>query len=349
MKPTNNDSVLTKNIINDVIKVSMLGTMVVWTFLLIKPFVIPVIWGVILAVAVAPFIAWFSGKIGGRRTLATLLFVLVIIAALVFPTLSLVASSVDTVQVISEQISAGTLKIPLPPEKIADWPVIGEKVFETWNLFATNLEAALKQFAPELTMVAGTLLNSVGGGIFGLFITLLSAAIAGVFIVKAELCSAIALKIFTRFATATIRGVMQGVVGVAVIQSVLAAIGMVVVGVPAAGLWAVLILVVAVIQLPTILVMGPIAAYVFSAAETTPAVLFLIWILLVSSIESFLKPVLMARGVDTPMLVLLLGALGGMMLFGIIGLFVGAVMLAIMFNLFMTWINENEENDVVKQ
>jgi predicted PurR-regulated permease PerM len=360
MMPTGSDNVFTKDIIDAVIKVSVLGTMAVWTFLLIKPFVIPVIWGIILAVAVEPLIAWFSGKIGGRRSLAAGLLVIVIIAALVIPTLSLVSSSVDTVQVVSEEISAGTFKIPPPPKEIADWPVIGAKVFQTWNLFATNLEAALKQFAPELTMAAGTLLDSVGGGIFGLFITLISTAIAGVFIARAELCSAIALKIFTRFAgetgeaiislaTATIRGVMQGVVGVAVIQSVLAAIGMVVVGVPAAGLWAVLILVVAVIQLPTILVMGPIAAYVFSAAETTPAVLFLIWIFLVSSIESVLKPILMARGVDIPMLVILLGALGGMMLFGIIGLFVGAVMLAIMFTLFMAWINEKEENDAVEQ
>ncbi len=134
---------------------------------------------------------------------------------------------------------------------------------------------------------------------------------------------------------------MQGVVGVAVIQSVLAAIGMVLVGVPAAGLWTVLTLVCAVSQLPPILVLGPVAVYVFSITSTTTAVIFLVWVLLVTASDGFLKPMLMGRGVDIPMLVILLGVLGGMMLSGIMGLFTGAVVLAIMYTLFMAWIAES--------
>lgn len=354
MESSNNNKVFTKNVIETAIKLSILGTMVLWTFLLIKPFMIPVIWGIILAVATEPFIRKFAAMIGGRRSLAAVLFVLTIIAALVIPSVLLVMESIDTVQVISERMQDKTLVIPPPPAKVADWPFIGNSVHQAWQLFSTNLEAALKQFAPQLKAFAATLLGSVGGGVSGLFMVIISTCIAGVFLAKAEGSAAVAEKIITRFAgekgseittlaTATIRGVMQGVVGVAVIQAVLSAIGMVFVGVPAAGLWSVLVLVCAVSQLPPIIILGPVAAYVFSAADTTPAVIFLVWAILVSASDGFLKPLLMGRGVDIPMLVILIGALGGMVVFGIIGLFVGAVVLAIMYTLFMAWVNEIEQ------
>ncbi len=357
MEIIDSNKIFTRNVIEAAIKIAILGIMVIWTFLLIKPFLIPVIWGIILAVAMEPFIARLAKMLGGRKSLAAVLFVLVIIAALVIPTVFLVIESVDTVQSISEQMQDKTFVIPPPPAKVADWPLIGNTVHQAWQLSSTNLEAALKQFAPQLKAAAGTLLGSVGGGVFGLFMVIISTCIAGVFLAKAEKSSAVAEKIIIRFAgdkgeeitslaTATIRGVMQGVVGVAVIQAILAAIGMVMIGVPAAGLWSVLVLVCAVSQLPPILVLGPVAAYVFSVADTTPAVIFLVWALFVSASDGFLKPLLMGRGVDIPMLVILLGALGGMMLFGIIGLFVGAVVLAIMYTLFMAWVDEDKEKNV---
>lgn len=148
--------------------------------------------------------------------------------------------------------------------------------------------------------------------------------------------------------TATIRGVMNGVVGVALIQAVLGTLGtlgMLVLGVPAAALWGLLILIFAIAQLPPIIILGPVAIYAFSADETTPAVLFLIWAILVSGCDGVIKPILMARGLDTPMLVILLGAIGGMMLSGIIGLFVGAVVLSITYTLFMAWVDEKTDAD----
>ena len=346
------NGILTKQIIEVVIKIAILGMLVVWTFQLIKPFLIPVIWGLILAVTVEPFIAKLAKILGGRKSLASGLFVLVIFAALIIPSAMLAVSSVETIQELTGDMESRSLVIPPPPETVADWPIIGETVHKTWELASTNLEGALKQFAPQIKSVAGTLLGSVGGGLVGIFMIIISTIIAGVFLAKAEKSSAIVERIITRVAgkkgmelksliTATIRGVMQGVVGVAVIQSVLAAIGMVLVGVPAAGLWAVLILVLAVSQLPPILVLGPVAAYVFSITGTTTAVIFLLWALFVTASDSFLKPMLMGRGVDIPMLVILLGALGGMMFSGIIGLFTGAVVLALMYTLFMAWIAED--------
>lgn len=352
----NNNQLLTKNIIEVAIKIVILGAMIILSFQLIRPFLIPVLWGMILAVAVEPYFAKFAKLLGNRRTLAAIFFVLGVLAILVIPTAQLAISSVGAVQKISAQLQSKHLDIPSPPQNVAEWPLVGESIYQTWSLFATNLEEALRQFAPQIKTVVGTMLGSVGGGLFSLFIVVISTFIAGVFLAKADQSAAVAKKVIVRIAggngaaladlaTATIRGVMLGVVGVAVIQSILSAIGMVVVGVPTSGLWAALVLIVAVCQLPTILILGPIAAYVFTIADTTPAVIFLIWALLVGASDNILKPLLMGHGTSIPMLVILIGALGGMMLSGIIGLFLGAVILAIMYTLFRAWLDENVDQN----
>jgi predicted PurR-regulated permease PerM len=148
---------------------------------------------------------------------------------------------------------------------------------------------------------------------------------------------------YTDLTKATIRSVAQGVLGVAIIQAVLAGLGMFIMDVPGWGLWTMLILVLAIAQLPPILVLGFVIVYVFSVADTTPAVIFLIYSLIVSASDGFLKPLFLGRGMETPMLVILLGAIGGMILSGIIGLFVGAIVLALGYELFMAWLNQGVE------
>ena len=131
---------------------------------------------------------------------------------------------------------------------------------------------------------------------------------------------------------------------VTIIQSVLAGIGLMAADVPAAGLWALIVLFLAVIQLPPLLILGPIIIYVFSTADTTPAVIFMIWSILVSMSDAFMKPLFLGRGVDVPMLVILLGAIGGMLLSGLIGLFVGSVVLSLGYKVLQAWlINDGPE------
>ena len=341
----------TKSAIETAIKIALIGVMAVVTFRIIQPFIIPIAWGVIIAVAVNPFINIVTKKLGNRRKLAAILFALVVIAALVVPSVFLVSASIDTVQEISTQLENKTLEVPPPPAKVQEWPIIGESLYKTWSLASSNLDAVLKKFGPQLKDFALLMLGKAGGGLKDVVMFIISVAISAALLATTETCSAATTKVISRFAgqkgpelqklgVATIRGVMLGVIGVAVIQSVLSAVGMLLIGVPAAGLWAALVLILAVIQLPPILILAPIAAWVFSFASTGPAVLFLIWALVVSGCDGFLKPVLMGRGVDAPMLVILIGALGGMMLSGIIGLFVGAVVVAISYTLFMAWIED---------
>jgi predicted PurR-regulated permease PerM len=114
-------------------------------------------------------------------------------------------------------------------------------------------------------------------------------------------------------------------------------------GVPAAGIWAVAVLIVAIVQLPPWLVLAPIVVWVFSVAEPVPATIFAVYMLIVSLADMVLKPMLLGRGVDTPMLVILLGAIGGAMTMGIIGLFLGAVILALSYELLVAWMSPEED------
>ncbi|MGI9321559.1 MAG: AI-2E family transporter, partial [Thiogranum sp.] len=195
------------------------------------------------------------------------------------------------------------------------------------------------------------ILAAAAAAVKSIFMFIFSIIIAGALLNYAEGCRYSLYRLFERLipdegikivnsAGATVQSVAKGVLGTAAIQTVLATLGMLVVGVPGVGLWAVLVLMVAIVQLPPILILGPVAAYVYSVEPTWIATIFLVYSLIVSSADAFLKPMLLGRGVELPMLVILLGAIGGMVLAGIIGLFVGAVFLAILYQVYMLWLGE---------
>jgi predicted PurR-regulated permease PerM len=211
--------------------------------------------------------------------------------------------------------------------------------------------AALQQLGPHMTPLAGGFLSAAAGAGLGVVQFVISIVLAGVFLASsssgANAAEAIATRIvgdrgaeFVALSGATVRGVAQGILGVALIQSILCAIGLFAAGVPHAALWATLCLVIAVVQLPPLLVLLPIIAYMFSTSGMTTSVLFAIWSVLASSTDTFLKPILLARGLDLPMVIIFMGAIGGFMSSGFIGLFVGAVVLALGYKLFMAWLDE---------
>ncbi len=143
---------------------------------------------------------------------------------------------------------------------------------------------------------------------------------------------------FVGVAEQTVRSVASGILGVALIQALLAGLGFLVAGVPAAGLLTLICLVFGVIQLGVVIVLIPVVIYLFSTADTVTAVGFLIWAALVAPVDNVLKPILLGRGVDVPMLVIFVGAIGGFLNAGIIGLFIGAVVLALGYKLFLAWL-----------
>jgi predicted PurR-regulated permease PerM len=342
---------LTRDFIEAGIKVGALLLLAVACFRIVAPFLVPVIWATIIAVAVHPAYVRLAAVLGNRAKLAAVLLVALGLTVLIVPLVATSTSMIGGMKTASEMLQHGGFELPPPPADVGDWPLIGGYVLQIWTLASDNLEALMIQLKPQLAVVGGWLAAAVGGVGADILQFIVSILIAGAFLVNAEASQraiqSIARRIagakaddFLDLAAATVRSVVHGVLGIAVIQAILAGIGMAVAGVPASGLWALLVLVAAVVQLPSFIVLGPVAIYVFATANTTAAVLFAIWAVFVGTSDTFLKPLLLGRGLEIPMLVILVGAIGGLMAFGIVGLFVGAVALGLGYEILQAWLAE---------
>jgi predicted PurR-regulated permease PerM len=336
------------------LQIGALLLLLVMCFNIVRPFISIVVWALILAVAIYPLHVSLTAKIGGREKLSATIFVLIGLAIILVPTFLLGESTFGGLKTLGQDLRAGTLNVPPPNPGVADWPVIGEKTYEIWSAAATNLQQTALQYEEQLRALGQRVFSFATGTIIGVLQFVLSTIIAGALLMQAKggykatreiMASLVGTERgskFTDTSILTIRSVVKGVLGVAVAQAILAAIGLVLIGVPAAGLWAGAVLVLAIIQLPPILVLGPIAFWVFSVAEPVPATIFLVYSLIVSVSDAFLKPMLLGRGLDTPMLVILIGAIGGAIAMGIVGLFIGAVILALGYELLVTWMAPDE-------
>jgi len=331
------------------IRLFLVGGLAIWCFLIFQPFLLPLVWAAVLAVSLGPVLDRLQALLGGRRTLAGVLFVAVGIVALALPATLLSESFVEGVQWLGEQEQKGALRIPAPPDDVAGWPVVGSDLHRIWSQAASDPASLVRGFGPQLGSLAGWLLSTLKGLGLAFLLTLAAIAVAGVMLVHAEPGGRTARRVGARLGgqegvatvdltVQTIRSVAAGVIGVAAVQSILAAVGLVAAGVPLAGLWAALILILAVAQLPPLLILGPAIVYVFATSEgTVGPVLFAVWSLVVSLSDSFLKPMFLGRGMEIPMPVILVGAIGGMLQSGVVGLFVGAVVLAIGYRMAGAW------------
>jgi predicted PurR-regulated permease PerM len=243
--------------------------------------------------------------------------------------------------------------VPPPPERVREWPLVGERLHSGWLLASQNLDAATTRFGPQLEGVRQSLVATAGGAGAAFLQMFISIIIAGVFLAAAEGSSAETEgvvnglvgkrgSLLLEMSKTTVRSVARGVLGVAIIESILAAIGLVAAGVPGAGFWTFVILVLSIAQVPPLLVLAPMIVYVLFAAEPIGAAIFIICSALAIAIDTFLKPVLLGRTADAPALVILLGAIGGMMLWGIVGLFVGAVLLVLGWEGLQFWVKEHD-------
>ena len=347
-----NDKLFLASALEATIHIGLVVLLLYWCFKIGQPFIQIIVWGIIIAVAIHPGYNRLKSALGGRGRLAATLITLFALIVLLVPAYMLSESLINTAQEYSAQLSAETLIVPPPSESVRSWPVIGEPLYKFWSVASNNLGDALSKIAPQLKKFGIPLLSAAAGAGVGILKFVVSIIIAGVLLANDAGGGQTALAIATRLtgergtmavelAVATVRSVTLGILGVALIQSLLASLGFLLVGVPGAGLWTLLVLIFAVVQLPTILVLGPIIVYVFSTSSTAIAVIFTIWSILVGLSDAFLKPLLMGRGVDVPMLVIFIGAIGGFMTSGFIGLFVGAIIFSLGYKLFLLWLNMN--------
>ncbi len=332
------------------IHLSLIALLLVSCFFILRPFIAMTAWGVTIAIAGYPAYRRLQKMLGGRGGLAAILFSVVLFLVLIVPIALLAQTLIGGIQGLTDHIQDGTLRIPPPPENVETWPLVGKKLSDLWSLASTNLTAALQPFAPQLKGAVGGLLAISASVGLGVVLVLVSIVIAGFVLANSSQCAKYSHKLAVQFldsrgpqveamVATTIRSVTMGILGVAFIQAVLAGIGFLVVGLPGAGLWALIFLVAAVLQVGAVTLI-PAVIYVFATMATGKAVAFLIWCIFVGLIDNVLKPLLLGRGASVPTLVIFLGAIGGFAAMGIFGLFVGAIVLSVGFNLFTAWLDE---------
>ena len=343
----------TSSFIEVAIRLGALALLLYWSLLLVSPFISIVIWSAVLSVALYPAFEWISLRLGGRRRLAAALVTILSLLVIVGPASWLALGLVDSVRLIAERLDLANLTIPPPSSSVKEWPLIGEPIYQFWDLASTNLSAALAQILPQLKPLGSSLLRIGADTGLGIIMFLVSIIVAG-FLFSPAPTIVEAVKKFARRlnptrgeefvdqAGATIRAVSRGVIGISVLQALLAGIGLMVAGIPQASLITFAVLVLGIIQIGPSIVIIPVIIWSWTFMDTKSALLFTAYMVPVNLLDNLLRPLVMGRGLKTPMLVILFGVIGGTLAYGITGLFLGPIILAVIWELFVSWIDDEK-------
>ena len=340
---------LARTVIEATVRVGLFLVLVAWCFWIARPFLVAVLWGLILAIAVHPGFCRLCDLMGGRRKTAAGLMTLLALLMLIGPLGLLTLALIDNIGDLAAQLTAGAVSVPPPPPRLAALPLVGEAAERLWRLASVNFLAALEEVRPQLASLGRWLLHLIAGVSLGALNFMLAVVVAGLLLAHDEqggrLAHAVAQKLagargpmLAVLAEHTVRNVARGVLGTALIQSTLAGLGLVVADVPGAAILTLVCFLLCVVQLgPAILLIGAIA-YLFATAPMTVAILFTVWSVFVALVDNFLRPLLIGRGSEVPLAVILIGVLGGLLAHGLIGLFVGPIVLALGYELFRAWL-----------
>ena len=334
------------------IRAGLLLAMAMLCYQVLSPFLTLMVWALILAVTLYPLHQALARTIGGKQGLAATLLVVVGIVLIVVPTALLLSSLGDSVQQLVHNVQTNTLQIPAPRPGVEQWPVVGKRLHAVWSQAHADLPALVQSMQPKIGELAKTALGvvaSIGGGVLQF---LAAFIIAGIVMAFGQAGSRSSQAIFERIvgpargsalaslSTATIRAVALGVIGIAFLQAIIVGVALLVAGIPWAGVLAVIVLVLGIAQVPALLVTLPAIIYIWSrgADSTAAAIVYTVVLVLAGMADNVLKPLMLGRGVEAPMPVILLGALGGMATAGILGMFVGATLLTLGYQIFMGWV-----------
>jgi len=339
-----------RNIYGITIRLAVLALIITWCLMILYPFVSILLWGLILAIAFAPLHRSLSRLMGDKPRLASLILVLLCLAIIIIPGWFFLDAIIREIKELKASFQGGSLTIPVPSEKVRSWPIIGNQLYELWNSASVNLEETIIKYKDQLADIGSKVAKGILSAAGGILQMMVALVIAGVLLTIGGAGESIR-KFFRKLAgnrgdefadltVKTVGNVVKGVLGVALIQAVLIGTGFIIAGIPYAGLWTLFVFILAVLQLPVILVVIPVAIYMFSALELLPAILWTIYLLLAGASENIFKPLLLGKGAPVPMLIIFLGVIGGFIFSGFIGLFTGAIILSLGYKLFVTWLNE---------
>jgi len=353
MPASMSEKTLSHGLIDALIRTGLIAALVIFCFRIFHPFLDLMLWSLILAVTLYPLQNRLKRRLGDKDGRTATLIVLIAIAILMVPIYLLGTSVAASVEQALPMVKSGNFHIRPPAESVAGWPLVGKPLYGFWLQASTDLTGLAQKFAPQLKDVSLVALGKLAGLGMGLLIFVVALIIAGIFMAYGEnghrSAVQIASRVFgadrgpqiTELCTATIRAVAQGVVGIAFIQMLLVGVGFALMSIPGAGLLALAVLLFGIMQLPATLITIPVIVYVFfTQGASVATVAFAIYIFVAGLVDNVLKPLLLGRGVAVPMPVVLIGALGGMVTNGIIGLFIGPVMLAVGYELFWQWVRD---------
>jgi|SRR5271166_2145784 len=349
--PSSAEKASAKDPVQIAIRLGLLACVIYWSYILVLPFVPVLLWSAILAVALYPVFDGLARLLGGRPAVSATLITIIGLAIMIGPASWLVFGLVEGVRLISEQLGSGNVWVPAPNPAIKQWPLVGGMLFDLWQLASTNLAAALGKFSTYAKPVATTVLSTVGSVGMEILKFLVAVIATGfLFIPGPRLVSNMRIFLshvvperseeFVAIAGETIRSVSRGVIGISVLQSLLAGIGFIVADIPGAGLFSFLVLLLGVAQIGSAIILIPMIAWYWLTREPSAALLFTLYIVPVGFIDNVLKPFVMGRGSRTPMVLILIGVLGGTLAHGLIGLFIGPIVLAVGWELLAAWIRD---------
>jgi predicted PurR-regulated permease PerM len=346
-----------EEVIQIALRLGLLAALIVWCFVLVRPFIGILAWSVVLAVALYPLYAWLFDHLGRRPKLAATIITVLAAAIVIAPATWLGFGLVEGLGNISEQLGSERLSVPSPPATIKDWPLVGDRLYDLWTQASANLESVVTQLAPHVKPLLISTLAAVGGMGLGALKFIAAVILAGFLLPSGPRLVAASRSIMARLlpersedfvalAGATIRSVSQGVIGIALVQSFLFGIGLKFAGIANAGLLAFVVMILSILQLGAAIVLIPCIIWIWMTKDFAPALLVTVYLVLVGLVDNVLKPLLMGRGLTTPMIVIFIGLLGGTFAHGIVGLFIGPIILAVAWELMMAWIRDEQTQDV---
>ena len=349
-----------RSLLEVLIRAALILVMAVLCYQVFAPFLVLMEWALILSVTLYPVHQRLARHMGGRQGWAATVIALVGIVVIVVPAAVLVNSMGDSVHRVISDVQQNRLEIPPPRAGIAELPIVGPRIHAAWQAAYDDLPSFVQSLQPKignLARAAIATVASIGGDILKFVAAYIIAGIVMAFGSGGATASrAIFARVFgpergmelARLSVATIRAVAQGVIGIAFVQALAVGLALLVAGVPLAGVLAGVVLVLGIAQIPALIVTLPAIGYIWWSGDysTGAATGYTVLLMLVGMVDNVLKPLVLGRGVDVPMPVILIGALGGMATAGILGLFVGATLLALGYKVFMGWVHEAAEPDL---
>lgn len=339
-----------------VVALAVLALLLLFCLQILLPFVGALLWGIVLSVASWPAYAWLARRLGGRRTLGAVVMVLIMVLIFVVPVTLIVASLADQVSAAASMLYDLTAYgLPPPPSWLAAVPLVGETLDGYWRQTMLNAGATLAELRPYISAAASWILARGAGIGLGILEFLLAVLIAGVLFANAEACLDYLERFVRRIggersvgliglAGQTIRSVANGVVGTALVQAGLAGIGFIVARVPGAGVLLLGAFLMALVQIPPMLLVLLVALWQYFQGETGWSIAMALWgVLVVGTVDNFVRPYLISQGVKLPLVLILIGVIGGLIAYGFIGIFLGAVILAVVWQVAIDWLRPGGE------